>query len=130
MLKDHPTHTTIPCQDLDRARSYYSDTLGLEPTEDSPAGVTYEHAGGSRFFLFQSGGAPSGDHTQMGWRVQDIVAEVADLKTRGVHFEEYDFPGFDRATSVAQTGPIQSAWFKDSEGNLLGLVQLPDAGAA
>jgi catechol 2,3-dioxygenase-like lactoylglutathione lyase family enzyme len=126
MLKDSPTHTTLPCSDLERARAWYADKLGVEPTDESPAGLTYEGPHGSRYFLFQSGGAPSGDHTQMGWRVGDIMAEVADLKSRGVRFEEYDFPGFDRATSVAQTGPIQSAWFKDSEGNLLGIVQLPD----
>jgi catechol 2,3-dioxygenase-like lactoylglutathione lyase family enzyme len=126
MLKDSPTHTTLPCSDLERARAWYSDKLGLEPSEESPAGLTYTGPNGSRYFLFQSGGTPSGDHTQMGWRVGDIVSEVADLKSRGVRFEEYDFAGFDRATSVAQTGPIQSAWFKDSEGNLLGIVQIPE----
>ena len=61
----------------------------------------------------------------MGFRVSDIDAEVRALRERGVRFEEYDFPGFDKATGIAQTGPIRSAWFKDSEGNLLGLVQLP-----
>jgi catechol 2,3-dioxygenase-like lactoylglutathione lyase family enzyme len=126
MLKDNPTHTTLPCSDLDRARAWYAEKLGVEPSQESPAGLTYEGPGGSRYFLFQSGGAPSGEATQMGWRVKDIVGEVKELKTRGVHFEDYDFPGFDHATSVAQTGPIQSAWFKDSEGNLIGIVQLPE----
>jgi catechol 2,3-dioxygenase-like lactoylglutathione lyase family enzyme len=126
MLKDHPTHTTLPCSDLERARAFYADKLGLEPTREDPGGLVFDHPKGSRFLLFQSGGAASGDHTQMGWRVDDIKAEVADLKSRGVRFEEYDFPGFDRQTSVAQTGPNLAAWFKDSEGNLLGIVQLPE----
>ena len=61
----------------------------------------------------------------MGWTVDDIEAEVSELKTRGVAFETYDFPGFDPTTSIATTGALKSAWFQDSEGNLLGLVQLP-----
>ena len=58
----------------------------------------------------------------MGFMVADIDAEVHDLKQRGVQFEEYDFPGFDKATSIADVGGTRAAWFKDSEGNLLGLV--------
>ncbi len=125
MLKDFPTHTTLPAQDLERARGFYRDKLGLEPTQETPDGLTYDFGNG-RFFVFTSQGKPSGGHTQMGWRVPDIEAAVNDLKGRGVAFEDYDFPGFDKATSVAQTGPVRSAWFKDTEGNLLGLVQLPE----
>ena len=62
----------------------------------------------------------------MGFSVADIDAEVRDLKERGVHFEEYDFPGFDKATCIAQTFDHRAAWFKDSEGNLLVIVQLPE----
>jgi hypothetical protein len=103
----------------------YAEKLGLLPTEEQPGGAFYEGREGTRFLLFPSGGSASGTHTQMGFLVDDVEAEVRDLKGRGVQFEEYDFPGFDKATSVAQTGPVRSAWFKDSEGNLLGLVQLP-----
>jgi catechol 2,3-dioxygenase-like lactoylglutathione lyase family enzyme len=126
MLNDHPTHTTLPCSDLDRARTFYAEKLGLEPTQVNAGGLVYDHPSGSRFLLFQSGGVASGDHTQIGWRVRDINAEVADLKSRGVRFEEYDFPGFNRQTSVAQTGSSLAAWFKDSEGNLVGIVQLAE----
>ena len=78
--------------------------------------------------LFASSGQASGSFTQMGLSVADIDAEVRDLKQRGVQFEEYDFPGFDKATSIAQTYDHRAAWFKDSEGNLLVIIQLP-AGA-
>jgi len=124
MLKDHPIHATLPCEDRDRAKAWYEAKLGLTPARDDPGALTYEGPDGSRFILFTSGGRPSGAHTQLGWRVPDVEAEVRELKGRGVEFEEYDFPGFDKATSVATTGPVRAAWFKDTEGNLLGLVTL------
>src|SRR5262249_28069915 len=114
-LRDVPTHTTLPCEDLTRARAFYADKLGLQHATESPAGLWYETEGGSRFFLFASRGRPSGSHTQMGFRVSDIAGTVRDLEGRGVEFEMYDFPGFDRETKVATTGPVRSAWFKDSE---------------
>jgi catechol 2,3-dioxygenase-like lactoylglutathione lyase family enzyme len=125
MLRDAPTHTTLPCEDLARARAFYSEKLGLEPITESPAGMFYETNGGSRFFLFTSRGRPNGSHTQIGFRVDDIEGTVRGLVDRGVAFETYEFPGFDRDTKVATTGDVRSAWFKDSEGNLLGIVQLP-----
>ena len=73
--------------------------------------------------LFPSSGRSTGALTQAGWRTDDIEAVVADLKSRGVVFEEYDLPGFRTVNSIATTGPIRAAWFKDSEGNLLGIAQ-------
>ena len=128
MFKDSPTHATLPCSDFDRAKAFYAEKLGLTPTSEQPAGAFYELPGGSRFLLFPSSRAASSTHTQMGWRVRDIESDVRDLRSRGVQFEEYDFAGFDKATRIAQNGPVRSAWFKDSEGNLLGVVQLPDEG--
>jgi catechol 2,3-dioxygenase-like lactoylglutathione lyase family enzyme len=124
VLKDFPTHTTLPCQNRDRAKAWYAEKLGITPTREDANAVTYEGPEGSRFILFTSGGTASGTHTQMGWRVRDVEAEVRELKGRGVVFEEYDFPGFDKATSVGTAGSTRGAWFKDSEGNLLGLVTL------
>jgi catechol 2,3-dioxygenase-like lactoylglutathione lyase family enzyme len=124
MLKDARFHTTVPVADLARARAWYAEKLGLTPVEEQPAGLFYEGAGGTRFLLFPSGGRAAGSHTQMGFSVADIVAEVKDLKSRGVVFEEYDFPGLKTVDSIADTGPVRAAWFKDSEGNLLGVVQL------
>jgi catechol 2,3-dioxygenase-like lactoylglutathione lyase family enzyme len=125
MLSGARTHTTLPVEDPVRAKAFYADKLGLEPVSESQGGNFYE-SGDTRFLLFPTEGRPSGTHTQMGFAVDNIEATVAGLKERGVEFEEYDFPAFDKATSIAHTGPVLAAWFKDSEGNLLGVVQLSD----
>jgi predicted enzyme related to lactoylglutathione lyase len=124
MLKKARVQTTLPVQDLSRARSFYATKLGLEPVEESAGGLTYECSGG-RFILFPSQGKPTGTHTQIGFAVENIENEVSELKRRGLTFEEYDFPGLKTVNSIATTGSSRAAWFKDSEGNLLGVVQLP-----
>ena len=123
MLSDARFETSLPCSDLQRAKSFYADELGLTPTHEGPAGAFYQGRDRTRFILFPSSGSASGSHSQMGFMVADIDAEVRDLKQRGVQFEEYDFPGFDKATGIADVGGTRAAWFKDSEGNLLGLVE-------
>ena len=125
MLSDARFEAALPCSDLQRAKSFYADKLGLTAADDGPAGTLYEGRDGTRFLLFPSSGSASGSHSQLGFMVADIDAEVRDLKQRGVQFEEYDFPGFDRATGIAESGGSRAAWFKDTEGNLLCLVQQP-----
>jgi catechol 2,3-dioxygenase-like lactoylglutathione lyase family enzyme len=130
MLAEGEVATRLPVKDLDRARRFYSEKLGLEPVEARPGGLRYR-CGSSYFALFESTGAPSGNHTQMGWEVDDIEAAVAVLRSRGVMFEEYDLPGLKTTNGVAEIeGNYPSkgigergAWFRDSEGNLLGLGQ-------
>src|SRR5438034_4925082 len=91
MLDRSGVATRLPAQDLARARAFYAEKLGLEPAEERPGGLLYR-CGQSEFVLFQSEGAPSGSHTQMAWQVDDIAAAVAQLKARGVVFEDYDVP--------------------------------------
>ncbi len=122
MLANYPIHTTLPATDLERAKRFYTEKLELTPESEAPGGVFYR-CGDTRLLVFPSGGVASGTHTQLGWTVDDIEAEVADLKARGVVFEDYDTPYLKTVNSVALTGPIKAAWFKDSEGNLLSLVQ-------
>jgi catechol 2,3-dioxygenase-like lactoylglutathione lyase family enzyme len=124
MLSDARVNATIPAADLERARRFYEEKLGLAPAEETPGGVFYDCAGGTRFFLYPTQGASSGSHTQAGFDVADIEAEVADLKSRGVEFLEYDFPGLKTVNGIADTGNARAAWFNDSEGNVLGIVQL------
>jgi catechol 2,3-dioxygenase-like lactoylglutathione lyase family enzyme len=127
-LNDSPAATRLPAQDLARARAFYADKLGLEPVEERPGGLRYE-CGGTVFALFASAGAPSGAHTQMGWKVADIDATVAELRARGVVFEEYDLPGLRTVDGIAEVegnypslgSGERAAWFRDSEGNMLGL---------
>jgi catechol 2,3-dioxygenase-like lactoylglutathione lyase family enzyme len=124
------TATRLPAQDLGRARAFYSEKLGLEPVEEREGGLLYR-CGGTEFALYESAGAASGDHTQMGFEVEDIEAVVEELRGRGVVFEEYDFPGLTTVNGIAEIeGNYPSkgrgergSWFRDSEGNMLGLGQ-------
>jgi catechol 2,3-dioxygenase-like lactoylglutathione lyase family enzyme len=130
MLEKAKVATRLPAQDLERARTFYAEKLGLEPGEERPGGLRYQPASGE-FVLFASTGAPSGDHTQMAFEVDDIEATVAELRRRGVVFEEYDVPGLSTVDGIAEIeGNYPSkgtrergAWFRDSEGNLLGIGQ-------
>jgi catechol 2,3-dioxygenase-like lactoylglutathione lyase family enzyme len=121
--------TRIPVQDLSRAREFYADKLGLEPSEERPGGLLYRCASGE-FALFESAGESSGTHTQMAWDVNDIDATVAELKARGVEFEEVDVPGLRTIDGIAEVSGNypskggkgeRAAWFRDSEGNMFGI---------
>ena len=129
MLKDGEVATRIPVQDLDRARRFYADKLGLEPSEGRPGGLLYRCASGE-FSLFESAGSSPGTFTQMAWWVDDVEATVAELKARGVAFEEVDLPGLrtvDGIADVAGNYPSKggkgerAAWFRDVDGNMLGI---------
>ena len=115
-------YTALRVEDLARARAFYAEMLGLEPAQDNPGGLLYRLAGGGEFLLYPSGYRPGG-HTQANINVRDVPALVAELKGRGVVFEEYDWPGLKTTDGVVVTGPHVNAWFKDSEGNLIGLIQ-------
>jgi catechol 2,3-dioxygenase-like lactoylglutathione lyase family enzyme len=130
MLRNGHVATRLPAQDLERARAFYAEKLGLEPVEERPGGLRYECASG-RFSLFASAGRSSGDHTQMAFEVDDIEAVVAELRRRGVVFEEVDVPGLRTVDGIAEVeGNYPSAgvgeraaWFRDSEGNMIGIGQ-------
>ena len=115
--------TKLPAQDLDRARAFYRDKLGLSPVEEREGGLRYLCAAGE-FHVFLSTGAASGESTQLGFEVEDIDAVVADLRARGVVFEEIDVPGFevvDGITKVEDNYPSKGTgergiFFRDSEG--------------
>ena len=130
MLKHAHVHATLPASDLARARKFWENSVGLTPVEESPAGVWYG-AGDTRFLLFPSSGKPSGDHTQVGFSVDDIHATVDHLHTNGVHFEEYDMPGLKTEQHVASLpNGDKTAWFHDTEGNFIGVIQRANVPAA
>jgi catechol 2,3-dioxygenase-like lactoylglutathione lyase family enzyme len=126
MLGDAFLYATVPASDLQRARRFYEEKLGLQPVDDSPEDVFYGGKDGTRILVFASSGAASGTHTQVGLSVADIAAEVAELRARGVVFEEYDEPGLKSVDGIADMGTVKAAWFHDSEGNLLGVVEIAD----
>jgi len=131
MLASGGVATRLPAQDLERARAFYAEKLGLAPIEERPGGLLYRCARGE-FAMFQTDGAASGSHTQMAWEVDDIDAAVSQLKARGVVFENYAVPDLTTVDGIAEVagnypskGGIgeRAAWFKDSEGNLLAIGQ-------
>ena len=123
MLGDKPTYSTLPVTDLAAARRFYEETLELSPLMVTEGGVMYE-SGGTQFFVYPSRTRAAG-HTQMSWRVADIKAEVAQLRARGVRFEVYDIPGVEFVDGIAHSGTeVWTAWFKDPDGNTLGLTQI------
>lgn len=122
--------TKLPAQDLERARAFYRDKLGLEPIEERTGGLRYICAS-TEFHLFSSTGTPSGRSTQMAFEVTDLEATLADLRARGVVFERYEMPGFEiHGETIAApdnypskgTGEL-GTFFYDSEGNLIGIAQ-------
>ena len=130
LLESAEVSTRLPAQDLERARAFYAEKLGLEPVEEREGGLRYR-CGSGYFAVFQSAGSASGDHTQMALEVDDIESVVAELRRRGVVFEEVDVPGLRTVDGIADIeGNYPSkgrgergAWFRDSEGNLVGIGQ-------
>ena len=139
-LQDAAVGVRLPAQDLERARAFYAEQLGLHPVEAREGALRYE-CGGDSFAIFASGGRPSGAHTQMGFYVPDIDAAVHELRGRGLVFDEVEIPGLVSRDGIVgipgqypSTGAVgeRAIWFHDSEGNQLGLGQLvmpgtPDA---
>lgn len=125
MLSDSPIFTILPASDRARATAFYSEKLRLTPKLQANGDLEYE-TGGTRFYVTKSVGKSSGEFTQASWMVEDIDAAVVELRSHGVTFEEYDLPEIkiktvNGITVVPELG--RAAYFKDSEGNLLGMIQ-------
>lgn len=120
MLNDSKVTANVPASDLERARQFYADVLGLEPAEENPGGLVYTTAGGTSFFLYETEYAGLAGHTIAQWHVSSVADEVRDLKSKGVQFERYDMPGVSWDGDIAtMEGMGSAAWFKDSEGNIM-----------
>ncbi|MGE5277072.1 MAG: VOC family protein [Acidobacteriota bacterium] len=122
MLGNAPIHAYIPASDVARARKFYEEIVGLRPREEYAGGVIYE-CGGAEVFLYPTSNAGTSRASQAYWQVDDVEAEVAELKRRGVKFEEYDVPGMTMENSIATRGGAKTAWFKDTEGNIMAVSQ-------
>lgn len=123
MLKNHPIVPYIPATDVARARRFYEQKVGLVPREEIAGGVVYECANGSWIFLYPSMGAGTSKASQAFWQVEDVEREVAELKARGVVFEEYDMPGLKTVNGILSSEGNKAAWFKDTEGNIMALIE-------
>ena len=122
MLQDSPMYSYIPAKDVARARQFYEGKLGFRVKEEINGGVVYACPGGTACFLYPTPNAGTSQASQAFWDVKDIDAEVAELKRRGVTFEKYDMPGTD-ANGITTAGGAKAAWFKDSEGNIMAIIQ-------
>jgi len=123
MLQQSPMYAYLPATDVARARAFYEGTLGFRPLEEVAGGVRYEFGNGTACFLYPTRNAGTNRASQAFWQVKDVAREVAELKARGVTFEEYDMPGIKTVDGIATAGGAKSAWFKDTEGNILAIVQ-------
>jgi catechol 2,3-dioxygenase-like lactoylglutathione lyase family enzyme len=123
MLNNLPVNAVLPAKDLARARTFYSEKLGLEPAEENAGGLMYRMQDGSSFLLYETDNAGSAKNTSMCWTARDFDSEMAELRARGITFEDYDFPGLKTENGVATMENEKSAWFLDSEGNILCIAQ-------
>ena len=121
MLTDAPVTAVVPTTNLARARAFYENTLGLKDSGIvTPApDVVYRCGNGTTLQVYERATAGDAQHTLATWQVPDVRAAVEELRSRGVSFEEYDFPEFKTEDGVATSGDFQSAWFRDPDGNIL-----------
>ncbi|WP_346231458.1 VOC family protein [Parafrigoribacterium mesophilum] len=114
----------LPASDLQRARTFYHDMLDLDPTEQYGDNLVYRVGNGSTFELYETPNAGTAQNTQMCLMTDDLDAEMAQLRQRGVIFEDYDIPGLTTVAGVATEDNMRTAWFRDSEGNFICISQL------
>ncbi len=121
MLQKSPMFSYIPAKDVARARRFYEDKLGFEPGKELSGGVSYEFAGGTACFLYPTPNAGTSAASQAFWDVENIEQEVAELQAKGVTFEDYGMP--NTVNHITTAGGAKAAWFKDSEGNIMAIIQ-------
>ena len=123
MLQNSPMYSYIPVKDVSRARKFYEDKIGFKPSEEIEGGVVYKFADHTAAFLYPTKNAGTSKASQAFWQVQDIEREIAELEKRGVKFEDYDEPDLKTVNHILTAGGAKAAWFKDSEGNILAIIQ-------
>jgi len=123
MLQQFPMYAYIPAKDVTRARRFYEDKVGLKPKQEIAGGVLYEFGSNTACFLYPTPNAGTSQASQAFWSVANVEREVAELKARGVVFEHYDVPGGEAQGDIVTAGGAKAAWFKDSEGNIMAIIQ-------
>ena len=124
MLQKAPMYAYIPARDMNRARKFYEEKVGLKPKQEVAGGVVYEFGKNTACFLYATPNAGTSKASQAFWAVEDVEREVAELKARGVQFERYDdLPG-KHEDEIVTEGGAKAAWFKDTEGNIMAVIQM------
>ena len=130
MLANQPIDPMILATDLGVVKEFYGEKIGLEVLIESDDFLTFKCGGDSRLVITRSSTGTSEPQTKASWRVSDVAAEVAELRSRGVDVVEYDEPGLKTVDGVADVGFALAAWFVDPHGNSIGLLQFKDAETA
>ena len=117
-------YPVLPAEDLTRARSFYHDTLGFEVHDMPETHQFMIRAGEGTGLVVYETGHTKAEHTVATLVVDDLVATMSELSSRGVKFEEYDLPNVKTVNGVADLGDEKSAWFTDSEGNIISLAHM------
>ena len=123
MLQTFPMYAYIPVKDVSRARQFYEEKLGFKPKQEAAGGIVYEFGERTACFMYPTPNAGTSKASQAFWQVEDIEREVAELKARGVTFEDYDMPGMKTRNGIVTAGGAKAAWFKDTEGNIMAVIQ-------
>ena len=123
MLSDKKVMPVLPAVDLNRAKEFYTRKLGLPVEWEKDMGVLFSAGQGTGLFIYQRAEGTRAEHTVASFKVDNLEAEMAELRRQGIRFEEYDMPGLKTVQGIAAMSPDRSAWFKDSEGNILALVE-------
>ena len=124
MLKDSSIMAVLAAKDINRAKDFYRDKLGIEPSDSmEDDSVMYSCGNGTGFLIYQTENAGTAKNTQMGWETDNLEREMEELRARGVVFEEYDFPGLKTENGIATAAWGKAAWFLDSEGNIINIAQ-------
>ena len=126
MLAAAPLISTLAATDLERAKLFYAERLGLDLLP-AAVGALFRTGKGTNLWLYQK--SPSDvELATTHFIVSDIHAELKGLRGRGVVFEEYDLPRFKTKDGVGMIGPLRVAWFKDTEGNMLNIMEVQSDG--
>lgn len=124
MLGDHPVDVVLLAVDMQASKDFYSQKVGLKVLNESPAAVVFHCGGDSRLVVSQSSVGTSDEQTQASFRVADLRAELAELRSRGVKIEDYDMPGLKTEDGIADIGFAWMAWFLDPGKNCVGMMQV------
>lgn len=122
MLGTRNAVANLAVKDLDRSRLFFTETLGLEQVDNEGDELLVLKSGDSNINVYRSEFAGTNEATAVTWEVDDIDAEVASLKGKGVTFEHYDMPGLERRGDLHVGEGMKIAWFKDPDGNILNIV--------
>ncbi|MFI5291369.1 MAG: VOC family protein [Candidatus Limnocylindrales bacterium] len=117
MLRSFPVHASVAASDLARARAWYEEKLGLIADAEDMGGVWYRFADDTWLSLFETPYAGTAKNTIAGWSVTGIEAVMADMRARGVVFDDVDMGEVKTVDGLLDVGVAKAAWFKDSEGN-------------